>query len=145
MSVEGQIQTVRQSVERLRMAIREAGATAGTVGANSGCPCPTATNAGSYARRDDGSRLEADLMSLANRIERLAINLAAIDEYEMQSQRKRYLDEQNADLEEALETLENAIRKIDQETRQKFRETFDQVNGGLQSLFPQSVWGKCQS
>ncbi|MFE8069671.1 chromosome segregation protein SMC [Marinobacteraceae bacterium S3BR75-40.1] len=85
---------------------------------------------------------EQELEKLGNRIQRLgAINLAAIDEYRVQSERKTYLDEQHADLSEALETLENAIRKIDRETRQRFKETFDQVNRGLQELFPKVFGG----
>ncbi|MBR9869556.1 MAG: chromosome segregation protein SMC [Gammaproteobacteria bacterium] len=83
-----------------------------------------------------------ELTKIGNRIQRLgAINLAAIEEYQVQSERKNYLDEQNDDLMEALETLDNAIRKIDRETRQRFRETFDQVNGGLQALFPKVFGG----
>ncbi|MAL98324.1 MAG: chromosome segregation protein SMC [Alteromonadaceae bacterium] len=85
---------------------------------------------------------DAELQRLANRIQRLgAINLAAIDEYRVQSERKNYLDEQHADLSEALETLEAAIRKIDRETRQRFKETFDKVNQGLQELFPKVFGG----
>lgn len=85
---------------------------------------------------------EAELERLAARIQRLGpINLAAIDEYQQQSERKRYLDAQNDDLAEALETLENVIRKIDKETRNRFKETFDQINGGLQALFPKVFGG----
>ncbi|WP_397378653.1 chromosome segregation protein SMC [Pseudomonas sp.] len=85
---------------------------------------------------------EEELERLAARIQRLGpINLAAIDEYQQQSERKRYLDAQNADLVEALETLENVIRKIDKETRNRFKETFDQINGGLQALFPKVFGG----
>ncbi|MGI9273314.1 MAG: chromosome segregation protein SMC [Endozoicomonas sp.] len=85
---------------------------------------------------------EEELERLQARIERLgAINLAAIEEYETQSQRKNYLDAQNDDLESALQTLENAIRKIDRETRQRFRSTFDKVNSGLQELFPKVFGG----
>ncbi len=93
---------------------------------------------------DDASEQawEQDLEKIAARIERLgAINLAAIEEYETQSERKRYLDAQNDDLESALNTLENAIRKIDKETRQRFRVTFDKVNSGLQELFPRVFGG----
>jgi chromosome segregation protein len=83
-------------------------------------------------------RLEA----LNRRIDRLGpINLAAIEEFEQEQERKQYLDAQNADLEEALATLEEAIRKIDRETRARFKETFDQVNSGLQSLFPKVFGG----
>ncbi|MFK8048039.1 MAG: chromosome segregation protein SMC [Halioglobus sp.] len=82
------------------------------------------------------------LEKVANRIARLGpINLAAIDEYSLQSERKNYLDAQNEDLETALQTLEAAIRKIDKETRDRFRETFDQVNSGLQDLFPRVFGG----
>jgi len=83
-----------------------------------------------------------ELEKIGSRIQRLgAINLAAIEEYQVQSERKTYLDEQHDDLMEALETLDNAIRKIDRETRQRFKETFDQVNGGLQALFPKVFGG----
>jgi len=86
--------------------------------------------------------LEQRLEQLAGQIARLgAINLAAIDEYQAESERKRYLDAQDEDLREALETLENAIKKIDRETRTRFKETFDQVNKSLQELFPKVFGG----
>lgn len=86
--------------------------------------------------------IEEELEAIAGRITRLGpINLAAIDEYKTESERKNYLDAQNADLHEALETLENAIRKIDRETRTRFKETFDQVNKSLQELFPKVFGG----
>jgi chromosome segregation protein len=82
------------------------------------------------------------LERVSARIERLgAINLAAIDEFEQQSQRKGYLDAQHADLQEAIHTLEAAIRTIDRETRQRFQQVFDQVNAGLQRLFPRLFGG----
>jgi chromosome segregation protein len=85
---------------------------------------------------------DEELERLAARIQRLGpINLAAIDEYQQQGERKRYLDAQDADLVEALDTLENVIRKIDKETRNRFKETFDQINGGLQALFPKVFGG----
>lgn len=77
------------------------------------------------------------LEDVTKRIERLgAINMAAIEEYQSESERKLYLDSQNNDLTEALETLEDAIRKIDKETRERFKETFDKVNTQFQTLFP---------
>lgn len=93
---------------------------------------------------DDASneQWQQSLERLQAKIQRLGpINLAAIDEYQSQAERKHYLDEQNADLEEALDTLENAIHKIDKETRTRFKETFDEVNGGLQELFPKVFGG----
>lgn len=85
---------------------------------------------------------QLSLERVAIRITRLgAINLAAIEEYQAQAERKNYLDLQDADLQEALETLENAIRKIDRETRALFKETFEKVNAGLQALFPKVFGG----
>ncbi len=85
---------------------------------------------------------EEELQHIASRIQRLGpINLAAIDEYATQSERKIYLDAQNGDLEEALQTLENAIQRIDRETRARFKETFDKVNQGIQKLFPKIFGG----
>jgi chromosome segregation protein len=79
---------------------------------------------------------------LERRIQRLGpINLAAIEEYREQVQRKEYLDEQHEDITQALETLEEAIRKIDRETKALFRETFDIVNSKLQELFPRLFGG----
>ncbi len=82
------------------------------------------------------------LLDLEQKIRRLEpVNLAAIQEHAEQAERKTYLDAQLADLTEALETLETAIRKIDRETRQMFRDTFDKVNAGLQELFPRLFGG----
>ncbi|MEM9316214.1 MAG: chromosome segregation protein SMC, partial [Pseudomonadota bacterium] len=90
----------------------------------------------------DMEGLRGELERCGNRIIRLGpINLAAVDEYRQQSERKQYLDAQNEDLETALGTLEAAIRKIDRETRSRFKETFDQVNSGLQELFPRVFGG----
>ena len=82
------------------------------------------------------------LEKLNNRIERLGpINLAAIEEYKEQAERKNYLDAQNQDLVSALETLESAIRKIDRETKDRFKETFEQVNTRLIERFPKLFGG----
>ena len=82
------------------------------------------------------------LREISARIERLgAINLAAIEEYETESERKIHLDAQNAELEAALATLEDAIQKIDKETRGLFKETFDKLNSSLQELFPKVFGG----
>ena len=71
----------------------------------------------------------ASLEKTDRRIQRLGpINLAAIEEFDAQSARKVYLDQQYEDLDQALETLSAAIKKIDRETRVRFKETFDAVN-----------------
>ncbi|MGI9238939.1 MAG: chromosome segregation protein SMC [Woeseiaceae bacterium] len=85
---------------------------------------------------------EEKLAKLRVRIDRLGpINLAAIDEFKEQTERKEYLDSQLADLNDALETLEGAIRKIDRETRTRFRETYNRVNDGFKRLFPKLFGG----
>ena len=65
-----------------------------------------------------------------------AVNLAALDELTIATERKQYLDAQAADLTEAMATLENAIRQIDRESRQLLQQTFDTVNENFAKLFP---------
>ena len=90
----------------------------------------------------DEAQWAENLEKTDRRIQRLGpINLAAIDEFEAQSERKTYLDQQNDDLEQALETLLGAIRKIDKETRTRFKATFETVNGHLGELFPKVFGG----
>lgn len=73
---------------------------------------------------------------IEQRIHRLgAINLAAIEEHQQLAERKDYLDAQYKDLLEAVNTLESAIRKIDQESRAKLQETYDKVNELFKELF----------
>ena len=85
---------------------------------------------------------EARLAETTEKIERLGqVNLAAIDEFKEQSERKEYLDRQFADLNDALATLEDAMRKIDRETRSRFQDTFDRVNAGLKDKFPRLFGG----
>jgi chromosome segregation protein len=80
--------------------------------------------------------------TLSNRIQRLgAINLAAIDEFKEQGERMAYLDSQHEDVSKSLATLEEAIRKIDRETRTRFKETFDRVDTGFKELFPKLFGG----
>ena len=82
------------------------------------------------------------LDDIQQKISRLgAINLAAIDEFKTQSERKVYLDQQDADLTEALQTLESAIAKIDKDTRSLFKDTFEKVNSRIQDMFPQLFGG----
>jgi len=85
---------------------------------------------------------EDDLIALAEKIKRLgAINLAAIEEFSTEQQRKLYLDEQYEDLNQALATLETAINKMDNETRLRLETTFDEVNTSFKTLFPRLFGG----
>ncbi len=137
------VNELREAADNVRLAVREAQVRAETVGeqfAETGFELEKViaelpAEATATAWHDTFEQLE-------RRIQRLgAINLAAIDEFKEQSERKTYLDAQFADLTDALETLENAIRKIDRETRTRFKETFDKANQGLGRLFPRLFGG----
>ncbi len=81
--------------------------------------------------------LQGEVTRLTNAIAALgAVNLAALEELETAAERKRHLDSQHADLTEAINTLEDAIGRIDRETRDRLQETFDQVNQHFSELFP---------
>ena len=93
---------------------------------------------------DDADRAawERSVAELDTRLRRLEpVNLAAIADHAEAAQRKEYLDAQDADRNAALETLEDAIRKIDRETRGRFKDTFDRVNAGVQELYPRLFGG----
>jgi len=89
------------------------------------------------------------LMGMQSEIDRLhreiaalgAVNLAALDELAAARERKQFLDAQNADLAQAMQTLEDAIRKIDAETREMLSGTFDQVNQHFGRMFPELFGG----
>ena len=83
-----------------------------------------------------------ELDRMSRRIQRLgAINLAAIEEFDQESERKDYLDAQAEDLEKALDTLLEVMQKIDRETRIRFKDTFDAVNTRFGELFPKVFGG----
>ena len=88
----------------------------------------------SGAWQADISRLNGEIGALG------AVNLAALEELDSSQQRKNYLDAQSLDLNQALTTLEDAIRRIDRETRERLQHTFDEVNTHFGRLFP-SLFG----
>jgi chromosome segregation protein len=80
--------------------------------------------------------MEQQAARLTATIEALGpVNLAAIQELASERERKVYLDSQAADLEQAMQTLEDAIRKIDRETRSRLQQTFDEANRHFGELF----------
>jgi chromosome segregation protein len=86
--------------------------------------------------------LQSEVQRISRQIEGLgAVNLAALDELKTARERKGFLDSQHQDLTEAIETLEDAIRKIDRETRELLQTTFDTVNGHFGELFPKLFGG----
>ncbi|MBP4040353.1 AAA family ATPase [Aeromonas sp. SrichE-2G] len=90
----------------------------------------------------DRGKLRQEIQTLEAQVEALgAINLAALEEYEEAKTRSSYLENQCQDLEQALDTLSQAIKRIDKETQIRFRDTFDKVNEDLKSLFPKVFGG----
>ncbi len=86
--------------------------------------------------------LQSEVGRISRQIEALGpVNLAALDELTSSRERKNFLDAQQADLLTAIETLEDAIRKIDRETRELLQQTFDTVNGHFGELFPRLFGG----
>lgn len=91
---------------------------------------------------DQATACKSLLDQIDARLRRLEpVNLAAIDEYAQQGERAEYLDTQVTDLHHALATLEEAMQKIDRETRGRFKETFDRVNASVQTLYPRLFGG----
>jgi len=85
---------------------------------------------------------EERLAQLRLDIEQLGqVNLTAIDELAAQNERKSYLDRQFTDVTDALNTLDQAMRKMDRETRARFDDTFNRINAGLQDKFPRLFGG----
>ena len=85
---------------------------------------------------------EDNLTGIRADIEKLGqVNLAAIDELKEQTERKEYLDRQFTDLTDALATLEQAMHRIDKETRSRFEDTFNRINAGMQEKFPRLFGG----
>ncbi|HZR37898.1 MAG TPA: chromosome segregation protein SMC [Nevskia sp.] len=85
---------------------------------------------------------EDRLAQMGRRIDRLgAINLAAIQELDEGREREAYLAGQHADVSQALTTLEDAMRKLDNETQERFKTTFDKVNDIFKARFPQLFGG----
>ncbi|KIF83874.1 chromosome segregation protein SMC [Noviherbaspirillum autotrophicum] len=83
------------------------------------------------------SYLQGEVTRLTNAIAALgAVNLAALEELAQARERKNFLDAQHADLTEAICTLEDAINRIDKETRELLQDTFDKVNKHFGELFP---------
>ncbi len=83
------------------------------------------------------SQLQGEITRLGQAIQNIgAVNLAALDELATSRERKSYLDSQAQDLVEAVTTLENAIRRIDRETRERLQDTFNQVNDKFSEMFP---------
>ncbi len=86
--------------------------------------------------------LVEEISKIENSIERIGpINLAAAEEYKLEEERNSEIDTQMSELNSALETLQGAIKKIDLESRTKFKDTLDKLNIKLGELFPKLFGG----
>lgn len=140
---ERELESLRQALETERMEVQALGLKAeaqqqqlGELGHNA------AELESALADGAEEAQWQRELESVSEKIRRLgAINLAAIEEYDQQIERRDYLKGQHDELTEALETLTRAIRRIDQETRTRFREVFDELNRRLGELFPRVFGG----
>ena len=93
-------------------------------------------------QRPKPSWLQSEVSRLAQAVARLGpVNLAALDELTAAREREVFLNTQSTDLQEAMATLENAIRTIDQETRSLLQSTYDTVNAEFGRLFPMLFGG----
>ncbi|MFL6548331.1 MAG: chromosome segregation protein SMC, partial [Povalibacter sp.] len=143
MEVEAQVDEARARLEDVRMAAQELKVRRETLAEQfKATQFDLESVFQEMAPEADVAAWEQTLVDLSQKIDRLGqVNLAAIDEFKEQSERKEYLDRQFKDLTDALETLETAIRKIDRETRARFQDTFDRVNAGLKERFPRLFGG----
>jgi chromosome segregation protein len=143
MNAEARVNTARAGVEQARMAAQEsrvrreglAEQFAATRFDLAEILAGLAADAAVTAWEESLGSTRADLEKLGQ------VNLAAIDELKECSERKEYLDRQYADVTAALTTLEEAMRKIDKETRTRFEDTFNRINVGLQDKFPKLFGG----
>ena len=143
LAIEQQARPRRDRVGELRLAVQAAqlneqqfAARLDEAGADEAALAPLLTD----DLREAG--LQREVGRLAREIAELGqVNLAALDELTEAETRKRYLDDQNDDLMQAILTLEDAIRRIDRETRTQLQETYDTVTHHFGQIFPQLFGG----
>lgn len=140
---EQQAHSIRAELEDLRLAVQEVRVRCQTLKEQLAETDYTLEHLFAQIPADAHAKDWAEKLDALNqRIQRMGpINLAAIDEHKEQAERKDYLDAQFADLTSALGTLEEAIEKIDRETRARFKETFELVNTKLKEMFPRLFGG----
>jgi chromosome segregation protein len=143
LAAEQRVQTAREAMEQARLAAQETHVRRAALAeqfAQTGCALASvqaqlAADANVLSWEEKLAETRADTERLGS------VNLAAIDELRDQSQRKEYLDSQFADLSSALDTLAEAMRRIDRETRTRFEDTFERINAGLREKFPRLFGG----
>ena len=143
LAAEQRVNAARESMDQARLAAQETHVRRAALAeqfAETRCDLPQLL-AGLASDADVGA-WELQLAETRADIEKLgSVNLAAIDELKEHTQRKEYLDSQFADLNSALQTLDEAMRRIDKETRTRFEDTFERINAGLREKFPRLFGG----
>ena len=142
-TINTQINSLRENLESVRLSGRESMTLQRTLGEQiASDSTQLAELVESIDATMDSTTLMSELDVIEVKIGKLGpINLAAIEEYKIESERKDYLDRQNDELVSALETLNEAIRKINQATEARFKETFDSINDYIRELFPKLFGG----
>ncbi len=141
--INQEISNLREKLESIKISLGEKTAQRNALKENSDMPISEIENAiksmKEYKNIED---VEKTISKLQQKINSLgAINLAAIDELKDQQERKTYLDNQYNDLSESIKTLDNVIKKIDNETKSKFKEIFDNINDNLNTFFTKIFGG----
>ncbi|OQW91412.1 MAG: chromosome segregation protein SMC [Beggiatoa sp. IS2] len=100
---------------------------------------PLLANLPEYAEE---SQWQTQIEAIGRKLQRIgSVNLAALEEYAEQAERKQYLDRQVDDLNKSLDLLSEAIRTIDREIRSRFKQTVETINTSLQHMFPRLFGG----
>ncbi|MCX7050635.1 MAG: chromosome segregation protein SMC, partial [Proteobacteria bacterium] len=145
LSAEGRVGETREAMEQARLAAQETRVRRETLAeqfAATQFELPEVLQSLDADAEADSLSWETRLTETRTDIEKLGqVNLAAIDELAQSTERKEYLDRQYTDLTSALDTLEEAMGKIEKETRSRFQDTFDRINAGLQERFPRLFGG----
>jgi chromosome segregation ATPase len=141
--ISQEISNLREKLESIKISSGEKTAQRNALKDNSDIPISEIENAIKNIKEDKNIEdVEKIISKLQQKINSLgAINLAAIDELKDQQERKTYLDNQYNDLSESIKTLDNAIKKIDNETKSKFKEIFDNINDNLNTFFTKIFGG----
>jgi chromosome segregation protein len=138
MAVEQGLEPLRQKITELRVKEQEAATHAETHAQQLADAGVTREEmAEQIEKRVRSSGMQAEINRLTEEIAALGpVNLAALSELTASRERKDFLDAQAADLTQAVETLEAAIKRIDRETRELLQETYESVNRNFQEMFP---------
>jgi chromosome segregation protein len=143
LAAEQRVAVAREAMERARMAAQESRVRRESLFEQfAATKCQLSAVLDGLSPAADIQVWDGRLVELRADLERLGqVNLTAIDELAEQTERKNYLDRQFTDVSDALATLEQAMQRMDRETRTRFEDTFNRINAGLQEKFPRLFGG----